>query len=51
MVQLVVVMVVVVTGVEVTSCSTISSGGGVEVTSCGTISSGDGGSDGGGRRY
>ena len=54
MVQLVVVMVVVVTGVEVTSCGTISSGdggGGVEVTSCGTISSGDGGSGGGGRRY
>ena len=56
MVQLVVVMVVVVAGVEDTSCGTISSGdggsgGGVEDTSCCTISSGDGGSGGGGRRY
>ena len=56
MVQLVVVMVVVVAGVEDTSCGTISSGDGgsggrVEDTSCGTISSGDGGSGGGGRRY
>ena len=47
---------VVVAGVEVTSCGTISSGdggivGGVEDTSCGTISSGEGGSGGWGRSY
>ena len=51
MVELVVVKVVVVVGVEDTSCGTISSGDGVEVTSCSTFSSGDGGSGGGSRRY